>query len=250
MSEEKRELSEAEREQRRDAGRQGGLARAGEPLTEAELQQRRDAAANSTGPKTEEGKARSSRNAWRTGEHSAATKAKVWQELGLGKLARPCKSTCDKYPCSLVEEGLTSPGGDCMDHRVYVEAFDTIITTLQSGDATHAHGLLASVQAGAIDVLMKLRDEVAEKPLVLLPLVNKDGDVVGEKPISNPLLPHYIKLLGELGINLPELMATPRAVAKQNSDDDAVDAVSALFGRLANVPGIGRGRVIDGEVER
>ena len=41
------------------------------PLSDAQLSQRRAAALKSTGPRTDEGKARSSRNAWKHGLRSA-----------------------------------------------------------------------------------------------------------------------------------------------------------------------------------
>lgn len=243
----KREISEAEREQRREAGRRGGSA--SKTMTDAALEQRRSAAALSTGPRTPEGKAASSRNNWKTGEYSAISKADAWQRLALSS-SKPCKSTCEEYPCSLVEEGVTEPGGDCRDKQVFVEAFDSIITTLQTADAQYSHGLVAAQAAGAVEVLEKLRGEVMKAPIAYKPLVNKEGEPVGQVPMANPVLAAYVKLLGELGINLPELMATPKAVlAKQDRDEDR-DAVRDVFDRLAVVATGGRQtRTIDGEVE-
>lgn len=250
MSDEKpkRQLSEAEIEQRRAAGR----ANAGgtKTMTDAALEQRRAAAQLSTGPKTEEGKAASSRNNWKHGLYSQITRAPDWMRLVLASGAKPCRSTCDKFEsCSLVADGLTQPGQNCLDKQVFVEAFDSILATLHSGDVQYSHGLLASQVAGALEVLHKLREEIAENGVMyLLPMTDKDGNHVGDKPISNPALPHYLKLLDVLGINLPELMATPRAVLQRKAEEDAGDAVADLFGRLA-LAATGRrpGRVVDAD---
>lgn len=246
----KRELSEAQIEQRREAGRKGGQALKGRELSDAQLQQRRDAAAKSTGPRTEDGKAASSRNNWKTGEYSAITKMDLWQRTMLQVHGKPCQSTCEQYPCSLVDEGLTIPGDDCKDKTVFVQAFDSIMATLATGDVQHAHGLIGAQMAGAMEILQKLREAIVKQPIAYKPLVNKAGDVVGEIPIANPVLSQYVKLLGELGINLPEAMATPKAVLSQKNAEETTDAIGDLFGKLANVAqGTRPGRVIDVEAE-
>ena len=74
----KKIASAAQIEQRRNAGRKP------KSMTDAAIQQRQDAAELSTGPVTDDGKAASSRNAWKTGEHSYVANAELWNELGIG----------------------------------------------------------------------------------------------------------------------------------------------------------------------
>lgn len=245
----KRELSEAEREQRRAAGRKGGQAK--KTMTPAALAQRRAAADLSTGPRTEEGKAASSRNGWKHGLYSQMTRAPEWQRLQLMTQATPCRSTCEQYPCSLVEQELTKPGRNCLDKQVFVRAFEDIMATLHSGDVQHVHGLLAGNVASALEMLDQLRRDVAEHgAIVWEPMVDKQGNTIGSKAIANPILGIYVKLLDTLGLNLPELMATPRVVAQAKKTEETSDAVADLFGRLASVATGMRGpRTFEGRVE-
>lgn len=254
----KRELSEAELQQRREAAAKGGAAK--KTMTDAALQQRREAAALSTGPVTEEGKAASSRNNWRTGEYSAITKLDTWERMMLSAVGKPCKSTCAKYPCSLVDDGATRPGGNCMDKEVFVQAFDSIMATLATGDVQHMHGMLAGTMAQAIDLVQQLRQHIAEDgALILKPFVDKEGNVVKDEGkmvgtwVLNPVIPQLSKLLDVLGFSLPEMMATPKAIMTQKNKEDETDALADMFSDLANVArGIResrRGRVIEGETE-
>lgn len=243
-------------------------------LSPAELEQRRNAAEKAklaaTGPKTDEGKAASSRNAWKHGLYSAAAKASEWKALGMPLVrGRPCRTTCPKhpdnahrrpeYPCSLVLEGHTQAGGDCLDAAVYVEAFDAIMSSMQSGDVSHVHGMLASQVAQAMDVLQQIRELIAEEGILqFIPHLTKEGEFVTDpttgkqvgRHVVNPALAHYTHLLDKLGINLPELMATPKAAAKAGDGDDGEDAVAELFERIGRAVGGRRGRTIDGTAER
>lgn len=187
----------------------------------------------STGPKTDEGKAASSRNAWKHGEYSLLAKSKEWEALApmWKATGRPCLSTCDKFPCSLVDDGLTSPGQDCMDRQVFVQAFDAIMSAMQSGDPQFAHGMMANIAASSVDILTQMRDDIAEHGVVVQqPIVDKKGEVVGYKFVANPAIPHYTKLLDSLGVNLPELMMTPRATSKLGQLEDTENAFATMLG--------------------
>lgn len=263
----KRKQPKAKNPARVAAGRKGGLAGKGKPktMTPAAVEQRQNAAALSTGPKTPEGKAASSRNRWITGEHSYVQRAQLFKDVGMGQLFRPCKSTCPKFDhCSLVLDGYTQPGGDCKDSTVYVEVFDAIMDTLHSGDVTHAHGLLAAQVSNTVAMLQRLFEEVQSKgPFVFVPIVTKDGATVPDPSskedgavigtwVRNPLLNDIPKFMHELGINLPELLATPKAVTdvKQKDDENnAAHEMVARLGRIQNPGGPVRPQTYDVEPE-
>lgn len=233
-------------------------------MSEEALEQRRQASLvardHATGPKTEEGKAASSRNAWKHGLRSRALSDESWKGIG-ALFGKPCRTTCRHYPCSMVEDELTKPGEDCLDKTVYVQAFDSLLSAMKEGNIDSMHGALASEAAGAFELLHNIREHIAEKGLtIFMPALNKNGEAIcytdpdtGETKTAgtygvNPLFHHYAKLLADLGINLPELLATPRAHKKAEGDGDARDAFADMMGRLANLPGGRHAKTIDGEV--
>lgn len=243
----KRQLSDAELRQRREAGARP------KALTPAALEQRREAAKHSTGPRTEEGKARSSRNAWKHGLRSRAGSL-IAQNWSVGAFAKPCRTTCQyhpdnstppEHPCTLVLEGATRAGGDCLDKTVYVQAFDRLLDVMRTGKGEDMHEVLAAEAAGAVELLHRLREEVAEHGLVReLPALTKDGDVVqwvnpktGEretvvgKIIGNPAVAQYTKLLEALGVDLAALLATPAALSKVGERESGEEALAELLGR-------------------
>ena len=220
-------------------------------MSEKALEQRRAASALSTGPKTDDGKAASSRNAWKHGEYSAINN--VWQTIGVGITGKPCQSTCPQYPCTLVTEGVTQPGDDCKDKTVFVSAFNGIMDVLTTGDVVHVHGMMAQQAAGVVEVLQLMRDQISsEGVLVKQPIVDKSGKIVGYKYLPNPILGLWQKLLNDFGISLPEMMATPRQVAKLTEDDEKENALAKLFANaLSRAGGAGpvRRQTIDVESE-
>lgn len=217
------------------------------PCSPAELAQRRAAsklgAAAATGPRTLEGKARCTRNAWKTGEHSAIHKASF--DNGMRSLmsatGKPCLSTCPKYPCELVDDGMTRPGGTCLDKAVYVQAFGAIIDAVQNGSMAGINGIMAAEVSAALQLLHDLRAQIAEQGMVVaVPAINADGQVIRRadgtevvaKMIANPGFGMVMKTLETLGISLPELLATPQAQSRAKVETEKVDAMQTLVGGI------------------
>lgn len=227
------------------------------PLTPAQLQQRRDAAKKSTGPRTLEGKARSSRNGWKHGLTSKIHGAHFDNGMAslLGAVGKPCQTTCPKYPCALVTDGQTSPGGSCLDKQVFVQAFGSIIDALERGSMEGMHGLMASEIAAALQMLHELRTQIADQGLVIgIPMVTDEGKVITRadgsevmgKFIANPGYPMMVKTLEVLGISLPELLATPQSKARAKVAEETTDAMQTVLGGIfqrkqaARLPDAGR----------
>ena len=213
------------------------------PLSEAQLRQRREAAQHSTGPKTEEGKARVSRNGWKHGLTSAVHKLHFDNGLNslLGVVGKPCLSTCPKYPCPLVQDEITRPGGSCLDKQVYVQAFASIIDAIEGGSMDGMHGLMASEMASTVQMLHDLRATIADQGLVIgIPMIDSEGNVVTRqdgsevmgKYLPNPGVALIAKLQEILGISLPEALVTPKSQAQAKTDKETTDAVQTLMGGI------------------
>lgn len=226
-------------------------------MTEKALEQRRNnlpaAAAAATGPRTDEGKAASSRNRWVHGRYSAINRA----HFGLGAthiaklFGKPCVTTCPFHPdnpdrtespCSLVLDGLTHTGGSCLDKTVYVNALDSLMSAMGNGDMDGMHGLLATELASNMQMLQNIRETIAEHG-VMIPVyaTGKDGEpiMIDGKPMvldmkANPVLSHLIKFSESLQINFAEVLATPRARQKLKDDDDVAGALQVMLGAIAN----------------
>lgn len=194
-------------------------------LTEKALEARRKNAQKSTGPRTEEGKRRSSRNAWKHGLYS--------QSFILGKLGRPCRRSCDKYPCELIEDGRVSPGDFCLDKQFVAEAFEAVISAINK--ETEDFNALAALEiASAVDILRKLKEAILEDGvLVKKEHIDKEGNVIGHEYIPHPLLAHYEKMMLNLGLTPQEFLITPKELkrSERGMDDEERESVADIMSR-------------------
>lgn len=230
----------------------------GRPLSPAELEQRRAASLvareHATGPRTEDGKASSSRNAWKHGRYSAINR----QSFGLAAssmaklFGKPCVTTCPFHPdnpertetpCSLVLDGLTHAGGSCLDKTVYVNALQALMDSLRDNDMDGMHGVLASEMASSLQMLHHFRSEIADKGVMVeIPATTREGALVidprTQEPVVgdyklNPVIPHMIRFTETLGINFAELMATPKARERMRENEDEAGLMQTLIGAIA-----------------
>lgn len=219
----KRQLSAAELEQRRAASRKGAAA--------------------ATGPRTPEGKARVSRNGWKHGLTSAVHRQHFGDGMSalLGSLAKPCLSTCPKYPCYAVESEITRPGGSCMDKERYVHAFAAIIDAVENQSMGGVNALMATEVASTLQMLHDMKAKCADLgPMIGIQAItaegvavyDRDGKPVMAKWVPNPGWAVVLKTLEVLGISLPEMLATPKAKVMAKVEDEKADAVQLLMGGI------------------
>ena len=222
------------------------------PISQRKLEANRRNAQLSTGPRTEEGKARSSRNNWKHGRTSATAKA-TFAQHGAQALAqifgKPCLTTCEfhpdnpkvQHPCTLVTTGMTSAGGNCLDKTVFIHALHAVHDAIEAGEMEGVNAMLAMEAGKVMQLLHQITQEISEKGLMVpVPMITKDGDVVydrdGKMVVSdykpNPMVAAYIKLLGDFGISLPEMLATPQARARAKVGEQAADTFQSMLARL------------------
>ena len=203
-------------------------------MTPAAEEARKANAQLSTGPKSEEGKARSSRNAFKHGLYAAS--------FITGFLGRPCRSSCDKFEnCSLVSDGAVIPGDDCLDKQFVAEAFDNVIRAIQGKedkDQEDFQALAALEIAGGIDILRMLKESIIENGVLMKDKkIDAKGATIGEGFKLNPAIQAYNKMLVDLGFTPSDFNMTPSAIAKASSGKkvgEAVETLASIMGTAKN----------------
>jgi len=194
-------------------------------LTPKALQQRRDAAALSTGPTTEAGKASSSKNAWKHGLHART------RILNLGK---PCKSTCQQYPCTLVDDGATQPGQQCLDKEYMLACVEAVSRAVSNGDLSDLKDVVSLQLGQSLQVIDELQGSILEFGVYMKDeKMDKNGKVIGYAIKPNPSLLALANLLKAVGVTLPDFMITPAALERKKTDDDTKETLATIFSAAA-----------------
>lgn len=186
-------------------------------MSEAALEQRRNAAQQ---PKPGmEGK----RNAWRHGMYATSFLTRQ----------KPCKSTCTKYPCSLIEEGRTEPGGDCLDAAELLDLVHAVHDAIKDPKNADRFREVAALNiANSIRIVEMLQEDIQrDGTIVKSTKMTKYGQQVEYKP--HPALLALPKLIQDLGLSPDQFMMTPKAQAKQQNKEDSLNALASLFGNIA-----------------
>lgn len=195
-------------------------------LTDAAIAQRRSAAEKSTGPTTPEGKNICSMNAWKHGQHSRK------RILSLGK---PCKSTCRHYPCSLVDDGATQPGQQCLDKEYMLHTINAISRALNSGDLTDLKQVITLQLGGTLQVIEELQASIIEYGVYMKSeKIGKEGNIIGYELKPNPSLLPLSNLLKAAGVTLPDFMITPAALERKKDDDTTRKTIADFFQGAGN----------------
>lgn len=195
-------------------------------LSEAALEQRRQAGHTSPGPSTPEGKAASKMNAWKHGLHARS------RVLNLGK---PCKSTCWQYPCSLVDDGATRPGKQCLDKEYLLSCIESVSRAVSTGDLDDLKNVVSLQLGQSLSVIDELQGSILEYGVYMKDeKLDKDGKVLGYALKPNPSLLALANLLKAVGVTLPDFMITPAAMEKKKTDDTAAATIADIFRNAGN----------------
>lgn len=190
-------------------------------MSAAALEARRNNSQLSTGPVTPEGKAASSMNAWKHGLHARK------RILSLGK---PCRSTCPQYPCSLVDDGATQPGANCLDKEYMLHTVNALSRAMADGDLTDLKQVITLQLGGTLQVIDELQASILEYGVYMKSeKIGKDGAITGYEIKPNPSLLPLSNLLKAAGVTMPDFMITPAAVEKKKSDDQTRETLADIF---------------------
>jgi hypothetical protein len=186
-------------------------------MSEAARQQR-GKAANS--PKKSESM-QGNRNAWKTGEHAQGFIRQVF---------RPCKSTCPKFPCSLMSGGETEPGDLCIDKEEFARALGSIETAVKNGNLDDFKELAAVRMAGGMEVLKRMIFDILEDGnTVKSAKWDKNGVFLGWELKNHPVLPFLPKMFEALNLSPQEFMITPLVIKKTKTEDKKAKTLADIF---------------------
>lgn len=189
-------------------------------LTPAALAQRKAAA--STLAKAEAMKG--NKNAWKTGEHAQGL---------IRQIFRPCKSTCPQYPCSIVSEGETEPGEACLDKAQFVRSIQAVESALKDGKIDDFKAIAAVQIAGGIEVIQRLIADILEDGTVVKSEKwDKEGVVLGYELKNHPALPFLAKLMESMNMTPQDMMITPKALSKQETEDEGFKGLADVLSRI------------------
>jgi hypothetical protein len=184
-------------------------------LSEAALQQRRDAAHQ---PKPGmNGK----RNAWKHGRYAKNMLTRI----------KPCLSTCDKYPCRLVEDGATEPGGDCLDAGEMLNIIRAVHQVMSDPKASEDFLEISAANIGnSIRILEMLQEDILrDGTLIKSQKFDKAGTCYQEELRLHPSLYALPKMIRDLGMTPEQFLITPKAQAKNTNEEEAVKTISDLM---------------------
>lgn len=179
-------------------------------LSEAAIEQRRTAASRERS---------SNNNGFKHGRYARNFLHKI----------KPCRSTCPSYPCELVEEGSTAPGDECLDKAEILSFYKAVREAIVEKKFDRVNDLSALQIANSMKVLDMLHEDIMrDGTIVKREKYDKQGNLIIEW-VSHPSLLVLPKLIADLGLNLPEFLATPRAKEKQKTDEDGVKTLGEMM---------------------
>lgn len=190
-------------------------------MSDKAIAQRQAAADKSTGPTTPEGKGICSMNAWKHGQHARK------RILALGK---PCKSTCPQYPCTLVDDGATQPGQQCLDKEYMLHSINALSKAMTDGDLTDLKNIVTLQLGGTLQVIDELQASILQYGVYMKSeKIGKEGNIIGYELKPNPSLLALAKLLQAAGVTMPDFMITPAAVERKKDNDKVAETLADIF---------------------
>ena len=148
---------------------------------------------------------------------------------------RPCKTTCKDYPCELIEEGNTKPGGACLDKDAVIQTYTAILAAEKNKKYDNFNEIASLTIAQSIQTLqMLLEDVIRDGPTLKREKWDKDGKVLGHEYVPHPALLTLPKMIADLGMAPSEFLATPRSVAKVDDEDKGTESLAQFLSKLGN----------------
>lgn len=149
------------------------------------------------------------------------------------KAIRPCKSTCRDYPCTLINEGSTKPGEPCLDKSAVIQMYSALNDAIKHKKYDEFNEIASLTIAQSLHTLhMLLEDVIRDGPTLKREKHNQLGEVIGYDYVTHPALLALPKMIADLGMTPQEFMATPRAIAKQSTEEEGAETLAQFLSNL------------------
>lgn len=146
---------------------------------------------------------------------------------------RPCKTTCEKYPCQIIDDGTTEPGEPCLDVAEIVQTAKALYDAIEHKKFDDFNGIANLNIARSLYILKMLQEDIVrDGPTVKRKKYDKDGNYLYTEYVHHPALNVLPKLIADLGMTPQEFMLTPRAIAKQDVEEEGVKSFAGVMAKL------------------
>jgi hypothetical protein len=151
------------------------------------------------------------------------------------QIFRPCLSTCEQYPCAIVQAGKTEPGELCIDKVQFVRTLQAVEDAMKNPKSATFKELASLQIAGSFNVLQNLISDILEYGvLVKSENYNGFGQVIGYDIKANPALPFLAKLMEVMNLSPQDFMITPLIIKKQKTEDKKAKTLADLMSGLGS----------------
>lgn len=156
-----------------------------------------------------------------------------WAKSAITAL-RPCLSTCETFPCMLVDAGKVQPGSVCLDLTNTVDAFQDILAAIKEDKYDNYIEMVAWDQSELRDLYRRSIQILRDNELQLEPRVDAAGKTIGHAFKLNPLFPEIQKLADKLGLSPSENMMTPLQKTKQKAIKEGFQTVAEYLSHVGS----------------
>lgn len=189
-------------------------------LSPAALAQRKHAS------KQKQPNMKGNKNAWKHGNSG---------QNYIASFIKPCKSSCPDYPCEIIVQGGTKPGGDCLSRAGVIQSYRALVDGIKNKKYEDFNDMAALVMAKNIQTVQDMFDDIQrDGAFIKEERYDKDGAVCGARFVPHPNMLALPKLLQSIGLTPGEMMLTPKALATKDTDDKGVKTIADLMSSLGS----------------
>lgn len=146
---------------------------------------------------------------------------------------RPCHSTCAHYPCEVVAEGGTKPGGICLDKAAVIHGYRSITKAINDKDYKDFNEIAAFTIAESLHTInLLIEDIIRDSTMLKREKYDTSGNVIGYEIVPHPSLLALPRMIADLGITPAEFLITPRSVARAGDEEKGAKTLADIMSSI------------------